>query len=1084
MEDDPTRPNAEAAVETDEITELLAFERRFDLIKQLSEYAEAMHNGRIKSGLLPYQVPAFVDTVKFFEKHAQELNATDQLTISGYLDLPTSFGKSVIMAKLAEAFGIGKTPEGRARKRKALILVPSQEAVTQTMGELDEEGDGGGFAKHAAGIATCAYYQFGKDLDADVVVMTYRSFLAFTQRIASGQVVDPDFDLIMCDEAQHTLGPEISMALDAYRQGKIAIGLTATPEYDEDRNIKHIFEHCIHKSELLPLVESGVLNGVQLIGLATGNVIKTVGRGEFSASEFQPLVKDEDRNLAIVQMAQRLIAEGRRGVINALPGERAEHANLLVGMLNGQEITSTTGEPIIIRAATLSSFIDIKKRREILKDYKEGKIHVLAQVKALNENWDEDDVSFIINAAATSSKVVAYQRIGRGMRPNDNWPITVVVELLDEIIGRKKMVTAWDVFGEDEYEQGKVFTTPERRERAEREHRTSPKKHMGGTALADQDVMPPAGTGEPAETPPNDWLPDDTVHVASSTGAGPFDHDPTSMPPAQPTNVEEPPARRLTFDIESFDGLLRERLDNFTVRISRELTIKRQESIGPPKPGWIELASLAGIAEEKGMGIYALRSAIMNEGGFGCELAETPAGDRYYVEHGALQFAIDYEPLPWAPSNYKSAADMEREFGATRQVLDSLIYELTSDPTSGFKGVPMRSRTIKRKLLYFSPAEQKIIKSRINAKKAEMPDEDNEDIVFLSDIATQTKVVRGPIQFFLIRHHGIKGEERRSPKTNKRGMSYTRAEADIAIFHFSHQEIPKHAKLLEHLEQATNLSEEDIRARVEERKLEDIIKRGRFADARGDYHYTLFCANEDFERAILLLTQTEQPSAADTSPPTPIAHAAPREELLGMLAATKKRAPPTNTEPRVVQKEVATKSATPTPTAKSAEQQPTLPAHPTTPPPPTRPPRVAQRQRETLAPSSTAVPFLGLLGELRCNPAAARFLLRQMPFVAGAIRESSSGQTFVEAYAVHMLRVRCSNIGAPPKSCRSDRYFAERFGRKLSEVHGVVKEIMPGTNQIGLFRTDDGSNVITLHYVSQLANQIENVMRKRYGPPK
>lgn len=1044
MENDPKRPTPETTVETDDATELLAFERRFDLIQQLSNYAEAAFGGQIKSGLLPYQVPAFADTVKFFEKHAQGLTTADQLTISGYLDLPTSFGKSVIMAKLAEAFGIGKVPEGRTRKRKALILVPTQQAVEQTIGQLDEDGNGGGFAKHAPGVSVGGYYQHGKNLDADVTAMTYLSFLAFIRRIASGEIADPDFDIIMCDEAQHTLGSEISMALDAYRQGKIAIALTATPEFDSDRTIKHMFTECIHKSELLPLIEVGVLNGVQLIGLATGNLITTSGRGDFTEAELGSLVSNNDRNATIVEMAKQLVAEGRRGVVNALKGQRAGHAIMLADILNGQKVMGEDGELITVRAEAISSFLNIEERRRILREYKEGKIHILTQVQALNENWDEDDVGFIINAAPTASKVVAYQRIGRGMRPNGDWPITVIVELMDDIMGRKRAVTAWNVFGEDEYEQGKVFTTPERRERTERERNTGQKRHMGATVLGEQDVTPssdPQGSTAESADQPADWSPEEPVHVARPGAAA----ETTAVP--QPASAEQPVAaetqRRLTFDLESLQEGLRIRLEDFTMRVARELTIKQQEVIGPPKPGWIELVSLAGIGQQKGMGIFAMRSAIVNEGGFKCELAETPVGDRYYVERGAQQFIIDYEPVPWAPSTHKSIADMERELGMARQLLEPIIDGLVNQPNARVKGKPMRSPILKRKLKYFSPAEYRIIKSRVNEVKSEMPQE-GEDIVFLSQLAKETKVVRGPIQFFLIRHHGIKGDERRSPTTSQKGMAYTRAEADIARFHFSHQEIPKRAKLLEYLEQATGLSEDVIRTRIEERHLEDIIKKGRFADARGDYHYTLFCTEEDFDRAVRLLTE----KIATPAPQAPAAK-------------------PTSSPPPL---------PTPAPAAQS-----------TPPPPASRPavssPRVARRP-EILLPSSTAVSYMELLRDLRCNPAAARYLLRQLPFAGGAVRNAPSGEQFIELEAATMLRRRCNDIGPPPRTSRSDRYFAERFGCRLTDIHAILTTIMPEPSQVGLFRTDDGTNVITFHYMARLASQIEHVLRQRFGMPQ
>lgn len=1008
MEDDnkPPYQSFERLTLPEELLAIKAFERRFDLIQQVIDYINDVAEGRIKSGLFPYQVPAFLDAVKFLQKHAQELENLDQLTLSGYLDLPTSFGKTVMMAKLLLAFGIGKQPEHEPHLRKALVLVPSQQAVEQTIGvPRNPNDDETGFAQHAPDLVVGSYYEYGKNLDGDATVMTYASFLHMLRRIENGELTDPDFDVIMCDEAQYSLGPQIRQAVESYRQGKIAIGLTATPEYDDDRTIQHIFAECIHKSELLPLIESGKLNGVQLIGLATDSFIKTRGKGNFTERELRHLIDDEARNMAITEMAKRLIAEGRRGVINAVAGEKARHATLLAELLNGREVIGPDGNPITIRAEAVSSYMDKDERRRILREYKEGKIHVLTQVKALNESWDEDEVSFIINAAPTGSKVRACQRIGRGMRPNGEWPITVIVEFLDEIVGRKRAVTAWDVFGEDDYAQNTLITTPERYRRAQREQGGSPLQPIGGTALASQNICPPNAE------------PDAPVIV--------------SQPALQ--------ARSLTFNINQLPDYLRASAEQFALRIARELTIKPQQEIGPPKPGWVELMSLLPIAAEKDMGIFALRSAITHEGGFACELAQTPLGERYFVEPGAVQFATDYEPQDFAPKNYKNLPDLERELDTTRMILEGIISELKA--AGKIKGRPMRSRILRRALTYYSPKEITLIKAKVDAKKAEVPTEDDPK-VFLTDLEAELGVVRGPIQFFLLRHHGIIGQDRRSPKTNQKGIAYEPKEADIARFHYGHEEIGKRpVVLLERIEQETGLAEDEIRRRVEVRELGNLIKKGRFADARGDYHYTLFCEANDFLQAKALLTmETWPPSDAKVlQPATP----PPASERLSLS----------------IRKSVGGK---PNPQSTAASS------------------KMAKERPE----SQRSRPWVELLSELRCNPAAAHYLLSQMPFAGGGVWRNAEGELIIEAYAATLLSRRCQKIGPPPKASRSDRYFAKRFRCPIVFVHSIVKSIVPEPSQVGLFRTDDDDGIITFHYNSVLSRQIEHVLRQKLGSPQ
>lgn len=793
-----------------------------EVARDLADHDNAEHFAHLRCGLLPYQAPAFLDTVNFLKNHTASLGPDSDLTVGGYLDCPTSFGKTVLMAKLLQAASIGGlVAPGSSRRRRALVLTPGAKDIKQIIGN-----DQRGLARHAPNITATGFYEEEKDLSGDIVVMTYYSFQLLLERIAKGQIEDPDFDLLLCDEAHHTLGEGVRRALTAYRQGKIALGMTATPEYDEERSVEQLLETCIHKSELLPLIKIGVLNGVQLIGLATNDRIKsTVKKGDYSETDLRSIRFSDERNAAIVATALQLIGEGRRGVINAVVGDDCSHAKYLAAALDGQEVVGLDGLPFTVRAEAIGQFTGANERRRILQEYAEGKIHVLTQVRGLDESWDEDEVSFIINAAPTTSRVRAFQRIGRGMRRSGDWPITVIVEFMDRYVGRNRSVTAWHVFEEDDFSQGKVFTTAEREAALARKA----DRKVGGGALRGARVRrpEPGGTGDDS--------------------------------------------RPLILDTVALPEELRKMSDEFVMRIGREFTIEKQPEYGPPKPGWLPLVQLLRLVRTD-VGIYAFKTALKNEGGFEYELVKTAQGPIYYVEPGAKKFAEEYEPAEFAPSNKKAAADMQQawaDMGATREMIDAAIDRLVAAQV--IKGEMLRSPKTRRTLRHFDPKERAHIKRDLKKKLDKLPDPTDTESVLLTDLAAEVNEKRNTVQFFLTRRHGITGSPVISPVRKKETTIYKKTEADIARFHFSHEPVPKEAIIEDYLPEQLGVSLKVLKSRADEPEIKQWLRRGRFADARNDYHYVLFCMPADLPalREALVRSLAETTSHEGPAPVVP-----------------------------------------------------------------------------------------------------------------------------------------------------------------------------------------------------------------------
>jgi len=69
-----------------------------------------------------------------------------------------------------------------------------------------------------------------------------------------------------------------------------------------------------------------------------------------------------------------------------------------------------------ITAAVIHGNLPKEQRKQLLKDFHDGKIRVLTNVGVLTEGWDEPGLNCVIHAAPTKSSLLYTQKCGRGTR--------------------------------------------------------------------------------------------------------------------------------------------------------------------------------------------------------------------------------------------------------------------------------------------------------------------------------------------------------------------------------------------------------------------------------------------------------------------------------------------------------------------------------------------------------------------------------------------------------------------------------------------------------------------------------------------
>jgi superfamily II DNA or RNA helicase len=159
-----------------------------------------------------------------------------------YIEGPTGMGKSFIQSTLADAIINGTDIQ-------ILLLVPKITLLTQMQREFTK------FAKHLIlGLVGDGH----KSYHNQITVMTYQSFVGISNDILK------KYSVIFLDEVHKAMGEKTQLRINEQKHA-IIIGFTATPTYDEERNLKDFLGHEAYRISIPEAVKEGMLSAIQFI---------------------------------------------------------------------------------------------------------------------------------------------------------------------------------------------------------------------------------------------------------------------------------------------------------------------------------------------------------------------------------------------------------------------------------------------------------------------------------------------------------------------------------------------------------------------------------------------------------------------------------------------------------------------------------------------------------------------------------------------------------------------------------------------------------------------------------------------------
>jgi superfamily II DNA or RNA helicase len=295
---------------------------------------------------------------------------------SGLIVLPPGAGKTEIAIEITARLGLS-----------TLFIVPTQEIFYQAYTRF----------KEALGV------EIG--LVGDEIFQPKRISIALWQTIWSGikqrkkEVLDllRQFDVVFFDEAHHVSADKIYI-VSQFCPARHRYGLTATPYSRNNAELKFIgatgeLQKEITASDLIKL----------------GYLVKPIIDFQLSERMFFPrwakwqevykkgVVFNEARNRLIAEKAIELRQEDRVTLI------------LVTELKHGTKLNSLIDDSIFVYA-------NASKRRNIVEDFKGGKIKTLISSPIFDEGIDIPIMNAIILAGGGKSPIKAVQRVGRGLR--------------------------------------------------------------------------------------------------------------------------------------------------------------------------------------------------------------------------------------------------------------------------------------------------------------------------------------------------------------------------------------------------------------------------------------------------------------------------------------------------------------------------------------------------------------------------------------------------------------------------------------------------------------------------------------------
>ena len=296
------------------------------------------------------------------------------------LVLPTGCGKTVVFTKLAE--------EMVKQGKRVLILAHRTELLEQASDKLFK----------ITGLKTAL-----EKADSTAIGSWYRVSVGSVQTLQRdkrlNQFPKDYWDVIIVDEAHHILSDGYMKVMKYFDVANV-LGVTATPDRSDMRNLGSYFDSLAYEYSLVQAIQEGYLSKIKALTIPLSLDLSNVSMsaGDFKASDVGTALDPY-----LEQIADEMVKQcADRKTVVFLP--------LVKTSQKFRDILNAKG----FRAAEANG--ESKDRAEVLEDFEKDRYNVLCNSMLLTEGWDCPSVDCVVVLRPTKVRALYSQMVGRGTR--------------------------------------------------------------------------------------------------------------------------------------------------------------------------------------------------------------------------------------------------------------------------------------------------------------------------------------------------------------------------------------------------------------------------------------------------------------------------------------------------------------------------------------------------------------------------------------------------------------------------------------------------------------------------------------------
>lgn len=296
------------------------------------------------------------------------------------LVLPTGCGKTIVFAKITE--------ECVRQGKRVLILAHRGELLEQAADKINK----------ATGLR-CAVEKAEESCLGSWYRITVGSVQTLMRDKRLAQFPTQYFDTIIIDEAHHCISESYQKILNYFQMAQV-LGVTATPDRGDRKNLGTVFDSLAYEYTLPKAIKEGYLSPIKAVTIPLKLDISGVGiqSGDYKASDIDYAL---DPYLYQIADEMKQYCEKRKTVV-FLP--------LVKTSQKFRDILNQKG----FRAAEVNG--NSPDREQILKDFDGGRYNVLCNSMLLTEGWDCPSVDCVVVLRPTKVRGLYCQMVGRGTR--------------------------------------------------------------------------------------------------------------------------------------------------------------------------------------------------------------------------------------------------------------------------------------------------------------------------------------------------------------------------------------------------------------------------------------------------------------------------------------------------------------------------------------------------------------------------------------------------------------------------------------------------------------------------------------------